>query len=316
MLGLTSSDGKNYWEVSDPRDSLALDAAKLRDFQALRREKYAALADALGRQYEAPYTADSVGTIVRSRSIDLDYLPPDARLKLLELLERQAYGDQSRRGVMRLATNGPGDHERQVVQRDAEIAALLGPAQFDEYLRRTSDVAGRLRYQLSAFRPTREEFDALLQIERERMIDAGGGAVLQDSVVPRFKTTTEEDRQQRLKAALGESRYAQYVRATDRSFQHLHAIAKERGLDGARAESGFARVEQARTRVARALESRTPGDPARSSEIEKIQKELTAQLVEDLELQDLGERESQALLGPALNVWTSASAARARRPRQ
>jgi hypothetical protein len=211
MLGLTSSDGKNYWEVSDPRDSLALDAAKLRDFQALRREKYAALAGALGRQYEAPYTADSVGTIVRSRSIDLDYLPPDARLKLLELLERQAYVDQSRRGVMRLATNGPGDHERQVVQRDAEIAALLGPAQFDEYLRRTSDVAGRLRYQLSAFRPTREEFDALLQIERERMIDAGGGAVLQDSVVPRFKTTTEEDRQQRLKAALGESRYAQYV---------------------------------------------------------------------------------------------------------
>jgi hypothetical protein len=111
----------------------------------------------------------------------------------------------------------------------AEIRQILSPAQFDEFTRRmaTANVLDR-RFSDFAVTPTE-----LREIARLRVEAAGGWG---DFFGKSFLSSDEDDSakevefEKRLKAFLGDSRYALYQRANDNAYQGAKAAVEANGL--------------------------------------------------------------------------------------
>lgn len=108
-----------------------------------------------------------------------------------------------------------------------DMAALLSPAEMEQYQMRGSPLGGSLQRQLDGFEPTEQEYREIYR-QRAAAEEAGraGG--------PLYSMTPEGARAQQnleagLKSALGEARYAEYQRGQDYTY-HM-ALRVTRNLD-------------------------------------------------------------------------------------
>jgi hypothetical protein len=102
-------------------------------------------------------------------------------------------------------------------KRDEAITRLLTPEEREQYDLWTSDRASYLREQLAAFQPSEEEFLTIYRLFRTyaETSKPTGNAINLD----RPNTDAEKTFVADLKAALGESRFAEYVRSSDSNYQ-------------------------------------------------------------------------------------------------
>ncbi len=111
-------------------------------------------------------------------------------------------------------------------QERADLAALLTPEELTEYDLRNSPTAQQLRYQLSAFDATEDEYKAIHALRRahdEQHLPQSGRTVIYLSApgpADARKKLADD-----LKAALGDERYAAYERAQDADYRTLASIA-------------------------------------------------------------------------------------------
>jgi hypothetical protein len=113
--------------------------------------------------------------------------------------------------------------------QNQEIAQILTPQEFEEYNLRQGSAANQLAYQLQAFDPSEEEFRAIAHI-RGRFRDQT--QYQRNSTPEQMKGRSEAEKQmnEQIAAALGPTRYADYVRATDYSFQQTSNVVDRLGL--------------------------------------------------------------------------------------
>jgi hypothetical protein len=290
-----------YWDVR--RQSLRVDATQLATFQRLRREKLAVIAelvgpDAVSSERNTPHT------FMAGPLMTLDYLPTEKRLAVTEHLETSELELRAnatplarlRRGGSAFGAATFMEHE---VARDAQIRLILGPQLYEEYLRRSSETARRLRSQLTAFRPTRTEFDALVAIAHEhgsirtRIVAFGAEAG------PAKMRTVADQQTNAIRAVLGEQRYADYERSRDHSTVMLDRLVNELQVAPEAARASFEILEQARARL-QTLMSRAQ-DPAQREAIQRdfgaVRRQLHSDLAETLGLEELSESELATLLG-------------------
>ncbi|HEY8993123.1 MAG TPA: hypothetical protein VIM71_00430 [Lacunisphaera sp.] len=117
-------------------------------------------------------------------------------------------------------------------EKRADLAAVLTPQELEDYEMRTSPVTSRLRTALTLMDATEEEFRAIYAMQRaqtdsrESLSFSGpvSGANWQE--VQRLAA----EQAKALKAALGEARYADYERSSDREFQQLNQIAQRENV--------------------------------------------------------------------------------------
>lgn len=105
-------------------------------------------------------------------------------------------------------------------EHQATLAAILTPAELEEYNLRNSDTARNLRFELSAFQPTEEEFRAIYR--------------LQSQLPPYEPNLTPAEMQRRgelhsqmreqIKAMLGPARATEYQRASDFSYRQTSQL--------------------------------------------------------------------------------------------
>jgi hypothetical protein len=124
----------------------------------------------------------------------------------------------------------PEDREKlALLQREkkADLAALLSPQEIENYELRASQTANLLRSRLSGFEPTESEFRALYQAQLDLNEKFQGGFTAID-----YQTRQElqEAHFARLRAALGESRYADYIRETSSEFEQLTRLSRRDNL--------------------------------------------------------------------------------------
>lgn len=134
--------------------------------------------------------------------------------------------------------NLPGDTETFALLRrelEADLAAILSPAEREAFELRSSDAAERVRARIVLFDASEAEYRALLAIEREfepRLHPPGESYSLSSAGWER-RNEIEKERDAQIRQTLGEARHADFLRAIDQEYQQLNQLARRESLPAA-----------------------------------------------------------------------------------
>ncbi|HEX2854574.1 MAG TPA: hypothetical protein VHO24_15190 [Opitutaceae bacterium] len=204
----------------------------------LSREQTALVKEIVG---ENPEQADGVVNENQRRRYG------DLSRDKIELLQRIDEDYSELRNEVNLASRGimlPEDREKLALleqEKRADLAQMLSPAELEDYLMRTSNTTAQLRRALGTLNASESEFRAIYAAqaafdEKYSYQNAGG------AFTPELMREREEAQKQtyaQIKAALGEQRYADYLRASDREFQQLNRVAQQASLPDSAAIQAF-----------------------------------------------------------------------------
>jgi hypothetical protein len=210
---LGSADNLPFWkdQVRDPKVPIAL--------RQLTREQSRLMREILGPDAE---TDDPMARMYQNRG--LDFLPGEKAGEVRQILREF----EERRADMYASNNYVTDREKFTAldrEQQAALARTLTPAELLEYNLRTSNTANSLRENLSAFKPTEQEFRAIFELQ---------AAFDQRFSQEFFPMTSPEEQRQRsdaqkllaeqIKARLAPERAAEYERMTDYNYRRTHQL--------------------------------------------------------------------------------------------
>ncbi len=103
----------------------------------------------------------------------------------------------------------------------------------EDYLMRSSPTTNRLRRTFASFDATESEFRSIYTAQaaydqKYSYENTGGGIVTAEMMKERSEAQKETSAQ--IKAALGDQRYAEYVRSSDREFQQISRLTQQANL--------------------------------------------------------------------------------------
>ena len=113
-----------------------------------------------------------------------------------------------------------------------ELAKVLTPADLENYEIRTSTSANRLGQQLVNFAPTEDEFRQIFRATRDYddKVASLGGQGIDKKVVQQERAAATAQRDEQMRAALGEQRFGEYQRAQDSNYRNLVRVAERYNL--------------------------------------------------------------------------------------
>ena len=176
----------------------------------------------------------------------------------------------------------------------ADLARLLSPRELEDYDLRSSGTAVVLRGKLGTFNPTEAEFRTLhaliFPLDNSGVSRTTNGAEAETY----FAAKDAVDRQ--IRTALGEARYADYVRAQDENFGRVTALVERLARPPATANRLYD-LEQAARAEAAALQANVALTPeSRATSLETLARKASADLAallgprgHDAYLQNTGE---------------------------
>jgi hypothetical protein len=179
----------------------------------------------------------------------------------------------------------PQDREKIALlerEKRADLAALLTPAELEDYLMRTSPIINRLRQPLSFMDATEAEFRALYQIHQQfadlLYPPAGiGGDFGADLRQQRSEAQAKIAAQTR--AALGEERYAEFVRTSSNEFMQLTMVAARENLPAGSAVRAYNAREEAAKESWRIMEDRALDNDQKRAALTALAQTATTQLI-------------------------------------
>jgi len=206
---LRKTDAASYWKnaVVDTRVRQA-------EYQ-LYREQQKMLRDLLGPDAESP----DMNMFSRLR---LDAVPAnklDAVKDAFRLAEdRRQEVFQNIMGIITPETQRKLD----AIAKDhqATLAGILTSTELQDYNLRNSEVSQNLRYELTAFEPTEEEFRSIYKVWSQ--LDPFVGGLSQEEMQRRGNA--QQKAREQIKAMLGPVRGAEYERASDYSFRQTSML--------------------------------------------------------------------------------------------
>jgi hypothetical protein len=121
-------------------------------------------------------------------------------------------------------------------QREAELAQILGPQDFQEYQLRNSATARDMRDSLGSFSPSEDEFKKIFELrknfEDQFAFGRGGG----DDAAREQRRAAQQQLDQQLQATLGD-RYEDYKLAQDDRYREIYDFTKDLNLSKETARS-------------------------------------------------------------------------------
>jgi hypothetical protein len=217
-----------FWAVEDASQR-AQDREREQKRRELEREKRALIKELLGVDYESEVARWSgrpdedewrFGFLSADKQAQLQALQDKYRE-----LERAAWGEGRDR-------NNPEARARLVAlraQREAEMAQILGPQDYQEYQLRNSPIARNMRENLAAFQPSEEEFRKIFELRKGLDDQFGAMRDGSDVGVREQRQLAQQQLDQQIQEALG-SRYAAYEMSQDPRYRELHEFAERNSL--------------------------------------------------------------------------------------
>jgi hypothetical protein len=145
----------------------------------------------------------------------------------IELVQRIVEDYAEMTSQVRAAMQGitlPEDREKLALlerEKRADLAALLTPAELEEYEMRNSTTTSRLRQALTLMDASEAEFRAIFQVQQQ-FADALYPTVGSlTAVTAQQRTEAQQKVAEMLKSTLGEQRYSEFARASDYEYQNL-----------------------------------------------------------------------------------------------
>ncbi len=211
--GFISSDSKNYAE-----------------YTRLQRERSKLMRDLFS---DPAFATDDVSAAQRRQFGNLSR----QKIDQLQRIEDD-YGDMS--SAVRAGMNGvtlPEDREKLVLlasEKHADLAAILTPEELADYELRSSPLVSLLGRYLGGFDSSEAEFRAVFQAQQKYGAAVAPTGDLR-SADPETRQAALQQLNADLKMSLGDARYADYQRETNRDFQQLSRIAQQENIPAATA---------------------------------------------------------------------------------
>ena len=292
---LTPDYGKaEYWRQNAYSSMWTPSLAKA--WRDLNREKTATLKKLLGDDYSpTPHiqTAQRYPNLTPPQIEAVQMIEEDYRVLRSEVIGTNDYN----------AVLLPEDREKLAYlekEKLADLSKVVSPAELFELDLRNSNVASSLRYQLTAFDPSEEEFRKIFALQKAAT-DALGVTNSASSPAQRDalnKSQTAIDAQ--VKEILSPERYAEYVRAKDYEYRRLYQLAERLQLPKEKALAAYAVKADIEKRL-REIKP-TPGpDAAKTTAAARA---ALAAEAEQLLVESLGQRGYEAYKGSGPN-WLS-----------
>lgn len=218
-----------FWKTYD-REARNAERERSQKERELQQEKRALIKELLGVDLDAEIARQN-GERDRD-AIRYGFLSPEKQEQLKALQEK--YRDQERA----LFANGGGftpENRAKFValraQQEAEMSALLTPAEFEEYQLRSSYTARNLRDNLTSFQPTEQEFREIFKLRKAfddqyGMMRGGGG----DDALRQARDQARQALEEQLKALLGDQRFKDYTLAQDDQYRNIYDFAQDNNL--------------------------------------------------------------------------------------
>ena len=112
-------------------------------------------------------------------------------------------------------------------QRVAELEGILTPEQLRQFEFRESPTAERMRHELVAFQPSKEEFQAIFDVRREFDDQLGHHDFdFQDPEYRQSRELAEEQMHEQIRDILGEERFQEYELANDHRYRDLFNLGE------------------------------------------------------------------------------------------
>ena len=217
----TKSNRLEYWKPWAQRRAQAFDEERIRAQQALAREKRAVLKTLLGVELEEKAELLTMTPLEE----EFDFLSATKRTAVIEVEQQFA----ARR--LKLLMGGMDINDLRKLEKEcqaqslAQIATLLSPEELEDYQLRRSNTAGQMTWELATFEPTEQEFREIFKLRSQ--VEDEFGLNRNDTLGSAGIAKMEEG----LKGLLGDTRYAEYERSQDFTYQAVRRVAERNGFD-------------------------------------------------------------------------------------
>jgi hypothetical protein len=227
-----------FWKVEDRvarREGKELDEQR----HVLEKEKRDLIKELLGVDYEQELAR-------LSGRPDEDawrygFLTPEQQEQVRAL--RDKYRDQER--AMWNENGGNWNAETRAkwaamrAQREAELAQLLGPQEFQEYMLRNSWTARNMREELTAFQPNEEEFRKVFEMRKGFDDQFGFTRDGGDEALREQRRVAQQQLDEQMRALLGEQRFHEYQISQSPRFREIYDFAQRHDLPRSTAEAAY-----------------------------------------------------------------------------
>lgn len=170
----------------------------------------------------------------------LSFMPEEKRSQMRQVLDK--YDDQAqdlRDKEFLEGTLSAADQQQLAnlnAKRQAEINALLSPAEREQYELWMSPAANAVRHSVYGMEATEEEFLAIYKARKsfEEQWNKWDGGLMDDATWQRYQAARKQT-DDSIRQALGDQRYAEYRRGDDEEFHQLNAVISRYQLPRGRA---------------------------------------------------------------------------------
>jgi hypothetical protein len=222
-----------FWKQSN---ALMAGSKSMEEYSRLQRERSKLMRDLFS---DPSFAGDDVSAGQRRQFGNLSR----QKIDLVQRIEDD-YAEMG--SAIRAAMNGvtlPEDREKLALltrEKHADLAAVLTPDEVADYELRSSPLVGLLSRYLGGFDASEAEFRAVFQAQQTYgNTVAPGGGLPTGSMDPQTRQVALQQLNAQLQSSLGDARYADYQRETNRDFQQLTRLAQQENLPPATAIQAF-----------------------------------------------------------------------------
>jgi hypothetical protein len=210
-----------YWK---PSQNAYLNSKYQEARSQVYRDRTKAMKELLGDDYFA-----GIGDVTAQQKRLFGDLPK-AKIDLIQRVvdDYTEMASQIKAGMQGITL--PEDREKLALlekEKHADLAALLSPAELEDYEMRNSPILNRLRGSLTVMDASAEEFAAIYRAQQpyaSTLYPTTGGGTTQ--AMMRERNEAQAKVNEALKVSLGAERYADYTRASDYEYQNLYRMAQ------------------------------------------------------------------------------------------
>lgn len=213
-----------FWKPAGMMGAM-IDPERTEKERALNKEKRELLTDLLGSapDEKPDILAGAAGQIEAM----FDFLPTEKRTKVFDLMQDMQGKMQK---AMKNGAPDPEDVQKAMKETEAAIAAVLTPEEMLDYNLRFSMTANMMRMQLASFEPSEQEFLELFKMRKSYDDEFGVNTATLAKTEKEKAEAAKKELDAKVKATLGDERYADYERAQDWNFQAIHRVADKNNL--------------------------------------------------------------------------------------
>jgi hypothetical protein len=233
LRALTEPDpNAPYWKQAN---ILSSDSKNYVEYTRLQRERARLLRDLFS---DPAFATDDVSAAQRRQFGNL----PRQKIDLAQRIEDDYAEMTAALGAAQGGVTLPEDREKFTLlagEKHADLAAILTPDELADYEVRSSPLVGLLGRYLGGFDASETEFRAVFAAQQKygAVVSPSGG--LRGGVDPEARQAAVQQLVADLQTGLGEARYADYQRETNRDFQSLSRIAAQEKIPAPIAVQAF-----------------------------------------------------------------------------